>query len=336
MTCKGAIKPAEGNTMTITRRALGTGALAMPALIASGHARAQGAWPARAVRIVVPYTPGGVSDITARLIAEPLAASWGQPVPVENRAGADGVIGTEAVARSPADGYTLGLVSVGHPVNAAFYRLPFDTMRDFTFVTQTTSTPLVLCAPAAFPPNTPAELADYAKRNPGVTFAGTGGVVRLAPVLFAQRAGITLEYVPYRGSTQAHPDLIANRVNIMFDTVPAALPHIQSGALKALATTGAQRSPQLPNVPTIGESFLPGFEASTWGMIIAPANLPAPVLAKLNADIRTALQNATVVDRHRTLGAAIVSNTPEEMRAFTQAEMEKWGTAARAAGIQPQ
>ena len=325
----------EGNAMTITRRALGAGALGAPFILAGG-ARAQGAWPNRAVRIIVPYTPGGVSDITARLIAEPLAAAWGQPVPVENRAGADGVIGTEVVARSPADGYTLGLVSVGHPVNAAFYRLPFDTMRDFSFVTQTTSTPLVLCAPRAFAPNTPAELVDHAKRNPGVTFAGTGGVVRLAPVLFAQRTGITLEYVPYRGSTQAHPDLIANRVNIMFDTVPAALPHIQSGALKALATTGAQRSPQLPDVPTIGEAFLPGFEASTWGMVIAPANLPAPVLAKLNADIRTALQNPTVQDRHKTLGAAIVSNTPEQMRAFVQAEMEKWGAAARAAGIQPQ
>lgn len=323
--------------MTITRRALAGSLLAAPALIGpSGPARAQGAFPSRAVRIVVPYTPGGVSDITARLIAEPLATAWGQPVPVENRAGADGVIGTEVVARAPADGHTLGLVSVGHPVNAAFYRLPFDTMRDFTFVTQTTATPLVLCAPRAFAPNTPAELVDHAKRNPGVTFAGTGGVVRLAPVLFAQRTGITLEYVPYRGSTQAHPDLIAGRVNIMFDTVPAALPHIQAGTLKALATTGAQRSPQLPDVPTMAEALLPGFEAATWGMIIAPANVPPAVLAKLNADIRAALRTPAVVERHRTLGAEIVSNSPEEMRRFVQAEMEKWGAAAAAAGIRPQ
>ncbi len=318
--------------MKLTRRT----ALGSPALLLAVSARAQSGFPNRAVRMIVPYTPGGVSDITARLIAEPLAATWGHPVPVENRAGADGVIGTEVVARSAPDGHTLGLVSVGHPVNAAFYKLPFDTMKDFTFISQTTATPLVLCAPKAFAPNTPAELVDYAKRNPGVTFAGTGGVVRLAPVLFAQRTGITLEYVPYRGSTQAHPDLIANRVNIMFDTVPAALPHIQAGTLKALATTGARRSPQLPDVPTIGEAFLPGFEASTWGMVIGPAGIPAPVLAKLNADIRAALQVPSVVERHKTLGAEIVSNTPEQMRAFTEAEMKKWGDAARAAGIQPQ
>ena len=318
--------------MKLTRRA----ALAAPALLLATRAGAQGGFPNRAVRMIVPYTPGGVSDITARLIADPLAATWGHPVPVENRAGADGVIGTEVVARSAPDGHTLGLVSVGHPVNAAFYRLPFDTMKDFSFISQTTATPLVLCAPKAFAPNTPAELVDYAKKNPGVTFAGTGGVVRLAPVLFAQRTGIALEYVPYRGSTQAHPDLIANRVNIMFDTVPAALPHIQAGTLKAIATTGARRSAQLPDVPTIGEAFLPGFEASTWGMVIGPAGIPAPVLAKINADIRAALQVPSVVERHKTLGADIVSNTPDEMRAFVEAEMKKWGDAARAAGIQPQ
>jgi tripartite-type tricarboxylate transporter receptor subunit TctC len=129
------------------------------------------------VRVIVPYTPGGVSDITARLIAEPLSAAWGQPVPVENRPGADGVIGTEAIARAAPDGHTLGLVSVGHPVNPAFYRLPYDTMRDFSFVTQTTSTPLVLCAAKGFGPSTVAELVEHAKRRPGVTFAGTGGVV---------------------------------------------------------------------------------------------------------------------------------------------------------------
>ncbi len=328
--------------MTVNRRA----ALAAPvSLFAAGSvrraARAQAAagaapFPNRPVRIVVPYSPGGVSDITARLVAEPLAAAWGQPVPVENRAGADGVIGTEAVAKSPPDGHVLGLVSVGHPVNAAFYRLPYDTLRDFSFISQTTSTPLVLCAARGFPASTPAELVEHAKRNPGVTFAGTSGVVRLAPVLFARRAGVELTYVPYRGSTQAHPDLMAGRVDIMFDTVPAAMPHLQSGALKALATTGARRAPQLPDTPTLAEGLMPGFEASTWGMVIAPANLPAPLLAKLNADCVAALRRPEVVERHRTLGAEVATGTPDEARRFCEAEMKKWGDAARSAGIQPQ
>ena len=318
--------------MPIARRAI----LAAPALLPALAARAQD-FPARPVRIIVPYTPGGVSDITARLIAEPMAATLGQPVPVENRAGADGVIGTEVVAKSAPDGHTLALVSVGHPVNAAFYRLPFDTIRDFTFLTLTTRTPLVIVAARSFAASTPRELVEHARRHPAghVTFAGTGGVVRLAPVLFAQQTGTQMTYVPYRGSTQAHPDLIAGRVDIMFDTVPAALPHIQSGALKALATTGAARAPQLPDVPTVGEALLPGFESSTWGMVMGPAGLPAPVAGRLHGAILAALRTPTVLERHRTLGAEVVSSTPEETAAFVRAEMEKWGAAARAAGIQP-
>ncbi len=320
--------------MSITRRTV----VASPLVLAAGRvALAQPAFPSRPLRFIVPYTTGGVSDITARLMSEPLKETWGQPVPVENRAGADGVIGTEVIARSAPDGHTLGLVSVGHPVNAAYYRLPYDTMRDFTFVTQTTATPLVLCAGKSFAPNTPAELVEHARRSRGgVTFAGTGGVVRLAPVLFAQRTGAPLEYVAYRGSSQAHPDLMSGRVDIMFDTVPAALPHIQSGNLKALATTGAQRAPQLPDVPTIGESFLPGFEASTWGMVIAPANLPPATLATLNEGCIAALRRPEIVERHRTLGAEVRTSPPEEIRAFVQAEMDKWLDAARQAGIQPQ
>lgn len=311
------------------RRAL----LAAPALLLATRAAAQAAFPTRPVRIIVPYTPGGVSDITARLMAEKLSALCGQPVPVENRPGADGVIGTEAVARAAPDGHTLGLVSVAHPVNAAFYKLPFDTMADFTFITQTTATPLVLCAARGFAASTPAELVAHAKRNPGVTFAGTGGVVRLAPVVFAEATGVELTYVPYRGSTAAHPDLMAGRVDIMFDTVPAALVHIQSGALKALATTGAQRAPQLPETPTLAEALLPGFEATTWGCVIAPAGVPPALLARLNADCVAALGTPEVVERHRVLGAAMAPSSPAALRAFCAAEMAKWGEAARKAGI---
>ena len=318
-----------------------TALLAAPALILGAQsARCQsastGGFPTRPLRIVVPYSPGGVSDITARLIAEPMSAALGHAVTVENRPGADGIIGTDAVSKSPPDGHMLGLTSVGHAVNAALYRLPFDTIRDFTFLSMTTRTPLVLCAAPGFAPSTPAELVNHAKSLPAgqITFAGSAGVVRLAPVLFAQRTGIELTYVPYRGSTHAHPDLIAGRVNIMFDTVPAALPHIQGGSLKAFATTGATRAPQLPDVPTLNE-FLPGFEASTWGMLFGPAALPAPVVTRLVAEIHAALRRPDVLTRHQTLGAEVVTTTPEQSRDFVLAEMEKWGAAARAAGIQP-
>ena len=318
-------------TIATGRRAVLFAALAMPAI-----ARAQAAFPNRVVRMIVPYTPGGVSDITARLIAEPLAAAWGQPVPVENRTGADGVIGTEALARLPADGHALGLVSVAHAVNPAFHRVPFDTIRDFTFVTQTTATPLALCVPRSSPANTPAELVALAKQERGLPVATTGGVVRLAPQLLAQQTGIEVTDVNYRGSTAAHPDLISGRVALMFDTVAAILPHIQSGAVKCLATTGAQRAPQLPDVPTLAEALLPGFEATTWGMVIAPAGLPPAVLARINADVIAAMTRPEIVERHRTLGAATVTSTPDQARQMCAAEMEKWVGAARKAGIQPQ
>jgi tripartite-type tricarboxylate transporter receptor subunit TctC len=317
--------------MKTTRRAA-FALLATPAL-AQTRFTAQ-----RPVRIIVPYTPGGVSDITARLISDPLAAAWGQPVAVENRAGADGVIGTEALARAAPDGHSLALVSVAHPVNAAFYRLPFDTMGDFTFLSMGTRTPLVLCAGQGFAASTPAELVALARtRGPGaISFAGSGGVVRLAPLMFANQTGIELSYIPYRGSTQAHPDLIAGRVDIMFDTVPAALPHIQAGTLKALATTGATRSAQLPDVPTVAEALLPGFEASTWGMVIGPAQMAEELSATQSRDIAAALRNPIVLDRHRVLGAEVISTSPAETRAFVQAELAKWGAAARLAGIEPQ
>ena len=316
--------------MRFTRRSLPL--LAAPALAQTRFAAA------RPVRIIVPYTPGGVSDITARLVAEPLAASWGQPVAVENRAGADGIIGTEVLARAASDGHSLALVSVAQAVNPAFYRLPFDSVADFTFLTMATRTPLVLCAARGFGASTPAELVALARtRGPGaISFAGSGGVVRLAPVMFATLTGIELSYIPYRGSTQAHPDLISGRVDIMFDTVPAALPHIQAGSLKALATTCAVRSPQLPDVPTMAEALLPGFEASTWGLLMGPANMPEELAATMARDIQAALRQPTVLDRHRVLGAEVITTSPAETRDFVRAEMAKWGDTARRAGIEPQ
>jgi tripartite-type tricarboxylate transporter receptor subunit TctC len=193
----------------------------------------------------------------------------------------------------------------------------------------------VLCSGPNFAPNNPAELVAYGKKTAGeVTFAAAGGVVRLAPLLFAQRTGLQMTGVTYRGSTQAHPDLMAGRVDVMFDTVPAALAHIRSGALKALATTGPQRAPQLPDVPTMAEALLPGFEAQTWGMVIGPANIPAALLAKLSEDCAAAIRRPEVVERHKALGAEVGTSTPEETRRYVESELQKWGQAARNAGIE--
>ena len=277
--------------MTLSRRSLLATALLLPA----GRALAQGAasFPTRPVRIIVPYTPGGAADIAARLVAERLTPLWGQGVVVENRAGANGIVGTEAVAKSPPDGHSLAMVSVNHAVNAPLYRTPFDTLADFTFITVAYSVPLVLVAAPDFPANSVPELVALAKKQPGLTFAGTGGAVHLSGEMFATRAGIELTQVPYRGSTAAHPDLMAGRVAVMFDTLPAVLGHVQAGKLKALAVTAAQRVPVLPQVPTVAEGGFPGFEASTWGALIGPAGIPAPLAERIAADTAATAENAS-------------------------------------------
>ncbi|WBV44951.1 tripartite tricarboxylate transporter substrate binding protein [Pseudoroseomonas cervicalis] len=318
--------------MLLTRRA----ALAALPLLAR-PARAQGAWPTQPVRVIVPYTPGGASDIAARLIAEKLTPLWGQPVLVENRTGANGIVGTDAVAKAAPDGHTLGFVSVNHAVNAALYTTPFDTLRDVSVLTQIYSVPLLLVTRPDFPARSVAELAALVKAKPGeITFAGTGGAVHLAAEMFAHRAGAAMTHVPYRGSTAAHPDLMGGRVDLMFDTLPAVLGHVQTGKLRAIATTAAQRLPLLPELPTVAEGGFAGFEASTWGAIIGPAGLPGPVAAKIAADAAAQLQQASVRERMAALGATPVGSGPEAAQSFVRAEVEKWQAVVTQAGIEKQ
>ncbi len=319
--------------MTLRRRA----ALALPALLLAGRALAQTAFPSHPVRVIVPYTPGGAADIAARLLAEQLPSSWGQPVVVENRAGANGIIGTEAVAKSPPDGHSLGLVSVNHAVNVPLYRTPFDTLRDTMALTLVYTVPLVLVAAPDFPASTPQELAALARQAPGkVSFAGTGGAVHLAAEMFATRAGVEMTHVPYRGSTAAHPDLMAGRVGVMFDTLPAVLGHVQGGKLKALAVTAARRVEVLPAVPTVAESGFPGYEAATWGALIGPAGIPGPVAQRIAEGTVAALRIPAVRERLTGLGAEVVGSSPEEAQAFVAAEVAKWSEVAAKAGIERQ
>ncbi|MCI0753094.1 tripartite tricarboxylate transporter substrate binding protein [Teichococcus vastitatis] len=322
--------------MMITRRAA---LLAAPlaAFALSTGARAQVSFPPSTVRIIVPYTPGGASDIAARLLAEKLTPVWKQSVVVENRTGANGIVGSDAVAKAQPDGTTLGFVSVNHAVNAALYTTPFDTLKDFSVLSIIYSVPLVVVTAPDFPAKSIPELIALVKSKPGeITFASTGGAVHLAAEMFAHQVGAPMVNVPYRGSTAAHPDLIGRRVDVMFDTLPAVIGHVQAGKLKALGTTAAQRIAVLPDLPTVAESGLPGFEASTWGAIIGPAGLPGPVASKIATDAVAQLQEASVKERFAALGATPVGSTPEQAQAFVRAELDKWQKVVTAAKIEKQ
>ena len=323
--------------MAVTRRSALLSPLALAAAARLAPASAQAGFPSQTVRIIVPYSPGGASDIAARLLAEKLTPLWKQSVVVENRTGANGIVGSDAVAKAAPDGTTLGFVSVNHAVNAALYTTPFDTLRDFSVLSIIYSVPLVLVTAPGFPASTVQELVAMVKARPGqVSFANTGGAVHLAAEMFAHRTGAAMLNVPYRGSTAAHPDLIGGRVDVMFDTLPAVLGHVQSGKLKALATTAAQRLPILPELPTVAEGGLPEFEAATWGAIIGPAGLPGPIAAKISADAVAQLQQDSIKERMAALGATPVGTTPEAAQAFVRAEVAKWQAVVTQAGIEKQ
>lgn len=324
--------PHSPSLPALTRRAALAAAIVVPAA-----AHAEAAFPNRPVRIIVPATPGGAIDITARLLAERLPTVWGQPVIVENRAGANNIIGTEAIARSTPDGHTLGITAVTHAINVALYRTPFDTLNDLMALTIVYTVPLVLVAAPSFPATTPRELVELARTRPeGVTFAGTGGVIHLSGELFALQTGAKMVHVPYRGSTAAHPDLMSGRVDVMFDTLPAVLEHVRTGNLKALAITVPARSPLLPQVPTIGEGGFPDFEASSWGAIIAPSGLPPAISNKISADIVAQLRTPDMQQRMTALGAAVRGTNVEEAQAFVRQEAAKWSDVATRVGIERQ
>jgi len=323
--------------MAVTRRSALLSPLALAAAARLAPASAQAGFPSQTVRIIVPYSPGGASDIAARLLAEKLTPLWKQSVVVENRTGANGIVGSDAVAKAAPDGTTLGFVSVNHAVNAALYTTPFDTLRDFSVLSIIYSVPLVLVAAPDFQAGTVQELVAMVKARPGqVSFANTGGAVHLAAEMFAHRTGAAMLNVPYRGSTAAHPDLIGGRVDVMFDTLPAVLGHVQSGKLKALATTAAQRLPILPELPTVAEAGLPGFEAATWGAVIGPAGLPAPIAARISTDAVAQLKQPSVLERMAALGATPVGTTPEAAQDFVRAEVAKWQAVVTQAGIEKQ
>lgn len=308
------------------------------ALIGStGHLQAQ-AFPTKSITIVVPASPGGAIDLAARLIGQKITESTGQPVLIDNKTGATGIIGTEAVAKAAPDGYTLALVASSHAINPSMKKvMPYDAIKGFEPVVLTHVVPLVLVVTPTLPITNVKELVAYGKANPGkLSFAssGAGGAPHFSGELFKTMAGIDMIHIPYKGSTLAHPDLLSGRTSIMFDTVAAISTQIKSDKVRALGVTTSKRSSVLPRVPTMMEAGMAGYETSTWGGVLAPAGTPKAVVTKLNLEINKALNAPDVRQRLQEAGIEAGGGTPQQFTEFIQTEMVKWAKVAKDAGIQ--
>jgi tripartite-type tricarboxylate transporter receptor subunit TctC len=313
--------------------------LAAALLPVAYHARAQ-AWPTRSIRLVVPYPPGGASDITARLLAQELTTALGQSVVVENRGGAASITGTQAVATAAADGYTLGVVDTAFVVNPALFgsRLPYDTRRDFTPVSLLVRAPLALVVPAGSPWRDVAALVVEGRAKPEqLSFgsAGNGTAVHMAGEQFRQAAGFTYLHVPYRGGGPMITDLLAGRVQMAFGTVPAIAAHVRAGRLRALAVTGGARSNLLPEVPSMAEAGLPQVDAALINALVGPAGLPDAVVERLATASRAAIAGVALRQRLSELGFEAVGSTPRELRDSFAADIPRWEAIVRQGNITP-
>lgn len=319
-----------------TRRAVLGAAIAAGFAAAPFAATAQ-AYPSKPITIIVPFAAGGTTDILARVVGQALNQELGQPVVIDNRAGAGGNIGAMFAAKSPADGYTLFMGTVGtHAINASLYKkLAFDPIKDFAPLTRVAMVPNLLVANPTKPYKNVKELIAYAKANPGkVNFgsSGSGSSIHLSGELFNTMAKVDMVHVPYKGSAPAVTDLIGGQIDIMFDNLPSAIQHVRNGRIKPLAVTTARRSPELPDVPTIAEAGVPGYEATSWFGMFAPANTPAPVVARLNAALVKVLADAEVKKKLAEQGAEPYSEKPEQFAAFIRAESAKWSQVVKASG----
>ena len=307
-------------------------------LVAFGAAAAEGDYPNHAVKIIVPFAPGGSTDVVARILADKLQAELKQPFVVENRAGAGGNIGADVVAKSNPDGYTLLMGTTGVlAINNYLYKeMPFDPQRDFAPVSYTSLITNILVVNANVPAKTVGELVALAKAKPGeLTFAssGAGSSTHLSAELFKSMTGTNILHVPYKGSSQAITDVMAGQVTMLIDNAPSSLPFVLQGKLRALGVTSLKRMPALPDVPTIDESGVKGYESLSWSGIVAPAATPKPVIAKLNAAIERVLAMPDVKKKFADLGVDPVGGPPEAFARHIRAESEKWGRVVKSANI---
>ncbi len=307
--------------------------LAWGALLA--HAVKAQEFPTRPVRLIVPNAPGGAIDIMARLFSQHLQALWGHPAVVEYKPGAGTALGTDYVAKSPPDGYTLGFVATPHVINPSLRELPFDTVRDLSGVTLYAVSNIVIVATPGLPANTLPEVIALAKANPGkYSYAspGSGSSMHLAMELLKQAAGIDLLHVPFKGSGQAYPELFAGRVDLLVDPLFGSLPYIKAGRMKPIAVTSAKRAPQLPEVQSVAET-IPGFEVQSFFGIVVPSKTPRVIVDKLNADIIKVLNLPDMRARLAELGLEPVGDTPEQFDATIRSEIDRWAKVVKAAGI---
>jgi tripartite-type tricarboxylate transporter receptor subunit TctC len=322
--------------MSFSRRAIAAAILGAAGSLVAGSALAQ-SWPQRPVKIVVTFPTGGAPDILARILSD--RAQLGQPVVVDNRPGAGGNIGADVVAKSPPDGYTIVMGTVGtHSINGAIYaKMPYDMVRDFAPVSLVASTPNLLVVNNNLPVKTINELIAYMKANPNKLSFGSPGVgtsVHVSGELFKSMTGTTMTHVPYKGRQYAIPDLVGGSIQLMFDNMPSAIPMAREGKIRAIAVTSAKRSPAAPEIPTVAET-IPGFEATSWFAVFAPANTPRAIVDRINAEIQRVYKLPDVQQRLATLGLDPILSSPEELARYQAAEIGKWAKVVKESGAQP-
>jgi tripartite-type tricarboxylate transporter receptor subunit TctC len=304
---------------------------------AASSAAAQAPYPSKPIRFIVGFPPGGTNDIVARVLAPKMSEYLGQQVVVENRGGANTAIACEIFVRTPPDGYTLMLNAPGHATNPSLLKLNFDSMRDFAFITNAAESQNLVVVHPSFPPRSVKELIAFSKRHPPGSInygsSGTGTTVHLSAELFQFMTGVKWLHIPYKGGGPAVIDLLAGQHVLYFGNVPTVILHARSGKVVALATTGAKRTPAAPDVPTVAEAGVPGYEVSTFYGVSAPAKTPRPIIDRLHSEIVRALNAPDVRERLQGLGADPVGNSPEQYTAFMQNEIAKWAKVIKAAGI---
>ena len=302
----------------------------------TGGALAQN-WPNRPIRMVVPYTPGGYTDLMARLVGQKMAEALGQTIVFENKPGANAVIGTDSVAKAAPDGYTIGTVIAAHAVNATLNpKLPYDTLKDFTYVSLMSVAPLILIAHPSLPANTMKEFIALAKAKPGtLNFAssGIGSAAHLTMEMLKSRVGINLQHIPYKGTSGALQDTVGGQINVMFDVIGPLMSQVRSNNAKAIVVTAKERVPAASDVPTMAEQGVPDFVAGTWAGLIVPAGTPKEIVDRLSAEAKKALDDPALKAKLVDQGIVAVGSTPEDFRAFVIEEIARWKTVITDAGI---